>query len=52
MFAMLASFIFAGAAYVAAFAVVSTVRDSGSRIADALQGRPLARISPRLRVAA
>lgn len=41
MFAMLSSLVFAGAALVATFVVTSTFQQSRSRIADALQGRPL-----------
>ena len=44
MFAMLSSLVFAGAAFVAAFVVTSTLQQSRSRIADALQGRPLSRV--------
>lgn len=44
MFAIISSLVFAGAAFVAAFVVTSTVKQSRSRIADALQGRPLARV--------
>ncbi len=52
MFALLSSFVFAGAAYVAAYAVASTFRESRSRIVDAFHGRPLARIRPLLPSAA
>ncbi len=52
MFALLSSFVFAGAAAIAAFAVASTFRESRSRIVDAFQGRPPERISPRWRAAA
>lgn len=52
MFALLSSLVFAGAAALAALAVTATVRESRSRIADALQGRPLPRITPALRAAA
>ncbi len=48
MFALLSSFVFAGAACVAAFAVTSTLRESRSRIVDAFHGRPLERIRPLL----
>ena len=51
MFAMISSFVFTGAAVLAACAVASTVQESRSRIADALQGRPLSRIRPALRAA-
>jgi hypothetical protein len=44
MFALLSSLVFAGAAAIALSVVLSTVRDSRSRILDALQGRPLARV--------
>ena len=52
MFAMLSSFVFVGAVYVAGFAVTSTFRESRSRITDALHGRPLPRIRMILRAAA
>jgi hypothetical protein len=52
MFALLSSFVFTGAAGIAAFAVASTFRHHRARIADALQGRPLPRIRPMLRAAA
>ena len=44
MFALLSSLVFAGAAFVAVFAVTSTVNESRSRITDALLGRPLSRV--------
>jgi hypothetical protein len=43
MFAMLSSLVFAGAAFVAAFAVTATFHENRSRITDALLGRPLSR---------
>ena len=43
MFAMISSLVFAGAAAVAVCVVTSTIQQSRSRIADALQGRPLSR---------
>jgi hypothetical protein len=44
MFALIASIAFTGAAFVGAFAFASTFQASRKRIADALQGRPLARV--------
>jgi hypothetical protein len=41
MFAMISSLAFAGAAFFALFVVTSTFQQSRSRIADALQGRPV-----------
>ena len=52
MFALLASLMFAAAAWAAAFAVATTIAGSRSRIADALQGRPLDPVRPGLRAAA
>ena len=52
MVVMLSSFVFTGAAVFAACAVASTFQENRSRIADALQGRPLSRIRPPLRGAA
>jgi len=52
MFALISSIVFAGAAFVAAYAVTSTFQQSRSRVVDALQGRPLERIRPALRAAA
>lgn len=52
MFAMLSSFVFVGAVYVAGFAVTSTFRESRSRVTAALQGRPLPRIRFAVRAAA
>jgi hypothetical protein len=52
MFALLSSLVFAGAAYVAAYAVASTFHESRSRIVDAFHGRPLERIRPLLSAAA
>lgn len=52
MFALISSFVFAGAAFTAAYSVASTFRENRSRIVDALQGRPLARIRPGLPAAA
>ena len=49
MFALLASLIFAGAAWAGAFVVAATIAGSRSRIADALQGRPLDPVRPALR---
>ena len=43
MFALLSSLVFAGAAFGAVSVVASTFHGSRSRIADALQGRPLSR---------
>lgn len=44
MFAMISSLVFAGAAFLALFAVTSTFGASRSRIGDALRGRPLSRV--------
>ena len=44
MFALLGSLAFTSAAFVGAFALASTFQASRSRIANALQGRPLARV--------
>lgn len=52
MFAMLSALVFTGAAYFAVFAVASTFRDSRSRVADAIRGRPLPRVRPMLRAVA
>ncbi len=52
MFAFVSSIVFAGAAYLAANSVMTTFQESRTRIADALHGRPLQRISPLLRAAA
>ena len=52
MFAYVSSIAFAGAAYLAANSVMTTLQDNRSRIADALRGRPLERISPLLSAAA
>ena len=52
MFAMISSLGFVAAAWIAGTVVHSTIQSSRSRIADALYGRPLPRISPELRAAA
>ncbi len=52
MFALVSSFAFAGAAYLAANSVMTTFHDSRARITDALHGRPLERIRPLLRAVA
>ena len=44
MFALLASIAFTSAACIGAFAFASTLQASRERIANALQGRPLARL--------
>lgn len=44
MFALLASIAFTGAAFIGAVAFASTFQASRERIANALQGRPLARL--------
>jgi hypothetical protein len=44
MFALLGSLAFITAAFVGAFAFASTFQANRSRIARALQGRPLARV--------
>lgn len=41
MFAAISSLVFAGAAFVATFAVIWTFQDSRARIVDAIQGRGL-----------
>jgi hypothetical protein len=48
MFALLSSFVFAGAATIAGLSVVGTFQESRSRIVDALRGRPLPRVRPSL----
>ena len=52
MFALLSSFVFAGAAGVAAYAVGATFKDSRSRIVDALRGRPVDSVTPAWHAAA
>jgi hypothetical protein len=52
MFAMISSLVFVAAAWIAGTVVHSTIQSSRSRIAGALYGRPLPRISPELRAAA
>ena len=52
MFALLSSFVFAGAACVAAYSVASTFHDNRSRVVDAFRGRPLDRVRPSLGAAA
>ena len=52
MIAMLVSLGFAAAAAVTIGAAVTTVHDSRARIVDALNGRPLPRVKPRLFVGA